>query len=154
MMASGVLDPRGEPDRSVAVIRKPQTQKDVTALNTLVCATFPLVAFNFLCTPKPPPTPHPSPLTKNLNINMGAGGAFRPSPGGSLLGLPERPWGWTDSIAPWWAASVGRDLTGTHWAECRWVRQQARHLSLGLETPTQLTNVLLFFPPNGWPDEC
>lgn len=153
MTASVVLDPRGEPDRSVAVIRKPQTQKDITALNTLVYATFPLVAFNSLCIPRPPPSPI-LPPTKNLNINMGAGGAFRPSPGGSLPGLPERPRGCTDSIAPWWAASVGRDLTGTHWAECRWVRGQARHLSLGLETPTQLTNVLLFFPPNGWPDKC
>ena len=97
-MASVVLDPRGEPDRSVAVIRKPQTQKDITGLNMLVCATFPLVAFNSLCTPKLllPSTLPPSLLTRNLNINMGAGGAFRPSPGGSLPGLPERPWSWTD----------------------------------------------------------
>lgn len=80
MTASVVLDPRGEPDRSVAVIRKPQTQKDITALNTLVYATFPLVAFNSLCIPRPPPSPI-LPPTKNLNINMGAGGAFRPSPG-------------------------------------------------------------------------
>lgn len=153
MTASVVLDPRGEPDRLVAVIRKPQTQKDITALNTLVYATFPLVAFNSLCTPRPPPSPI-LPPTKNLNVNMGAGGAFRPSPGGVLAWAACKASGLDRLHCPMVAASVGRDLTGTHWAECRWVRGQAKHLSLGLETPTQLTNVLLFFPPNGWPDKC
>lgn len=85
MTASVVLDPRGEPDRLVAVIRKPQTQKDIAALNTLVYATFPLVAFNSLCTPRPPPSPI-LPPTKNLNVSMGAGGPLDPPKGGPCLG--------------------------------------------------------------------